>query len=91
MTIIDVWLFLKYRGRRTEFFVILDYFLPFYPLNNLKNQNFEKVIKRHVEISSFYATAPKIMIICYTVPEIWHVTDVVIIFHFVLFFALLRP
>ena len=30
------------------------------------------------------------MIIYYTVPEIWHVTDV-IIFHFELFFALLAP
>ena len=31
------------------------------------------------------------MIICYTVPEIWHVTDVIVIFHFGLFFALLPP
>ena len=33
----------------------------------------------------------KIMIICYTVPEIWCVTDVIVIFHFGLFFALLPP
>ena len=32
---------------------------------------------------------PKIMIIWYTVPEIWRVTDVIFIFHFGLFFALL--
>ena len=31
------------------------------------------------------------MIICYTVPEIWHVTDVIFIFYFGLFFALLPP
>ena len=31
------------------------------------------------------------MIICYTLPEIWHVTDVIVIFHFGLFFALLPP
>ena len=31
------------------------------------------------------------MIIWYTVPEIWRVTDVVCIFHFGLFFALLPP
>ena len=31
------------------------------------------------------------MIICYTVPEIWCVTDVIVIFHFGLFFALLPP
>ena len=29
------------------------------------------------------------MIICYTVPEIWRVTGVIVIFHFGLFFALL--
>ena len=28
------------------------------------------------------------MIICYTVPEIWCVTDVIVIFHFGIFFAL---
>ena len=31
------------------------------------------------------------MTICYTVPEIWHVTDVIVIFHFGLLFALLPP
>ena len=30
------------------------------------------------------------MIISYTVPEIWCVTDVIVIFHFGLFFALLQ-
>ena len=33
----DVW-FLRYRAQPTEFFVILNHFIPFYP----KNQNFEK-------------------------------------------------
>ena len=42
-----------------------------------------------LEISSFYTNVPKVMIICYTVPEIRHVTDVIHIFHFGLFFALL--
>ena len=42
-------------------------------------------------MSAFYASAPKIMLICYTVPEIWCVTDVIVIFHFGLFFALLPP
>ena len=40
----DVW-FLRYRARRTEYFVILDHFLLFYHLNNPKNQNFEKMRK----------------------------------------------
>ena len=31
------------------------------------------------------------MIICYTVPEIWCMIDVIVIFHFGLFFALLPP
>ena len=29
--------------RKTKFFVILGHFLPFYPPNNLENQNFEKM------------------------------------------------
>ena len=66
---------------------ILGYFLPFYLPNSPKNQNLEKV-KKTLEISSFYNSVPKIMIICYTVPEIWCVTDV-IISHFWPFFALL--
>ena len=40
----DVW-FLRYEAWQTEFFVILDHFLPFYPPNNPKNQNFEKMKK----------------------------------------------
>ena len=126
--------------QQTDFFIILDHFLPFYPPNNPKNQNFEKlkkhleilsfymctinenhmmygswdigcdrqnflsfwtifcpftplkswkieilkIWKKHLEILSFYASVPKIMIICYSVPEIWRVTDVTI-FHFGLF------
>ena len=42
-------------------------------------------------MSSFYTSVPKIMIIWYIVPEIWHVTDVIVIFHFGLFFALSPP
>ena len=40
-----------------------------------------------MEILTFYTRAPKIMIIGYTVSEIWHVTDC--FFHFGLFFAIL--
>ena len=36
----------------TEFLVILGQFFTFYPTNNLKNQNLEK-IKKHLQISSF--------------------------------------
>ena len=48
-------------------------FLSFYLTYNLKNENFEKM--KHLEVS-FYTSAPKIMIICYTGPKIWHVMDV---------------
>ena len=47
--------------------------------------------KKPLEISSFYTSAPKIMIICYIIPEMRCVTDVIVIFHFELFFALLPP
>ena len=49
----DVW-FLRYGVQRTQFFVILD---CVFPLNNLKNQNFEKM-KKHLEILSFYKCVP---------------------------------
>ena len=45
--------------------------------------------KKCLRISSFYKSVWKIMIICYTVPEICLMMDVIIIFHFGLFFALL--
>ena len=37
--------FLRYESWLTEFFVILDHFLPFYPPTNPKNQNSEKLKK----------------------------------------------
>ena len=129
--------------RQIELFVIWDYFFPFYPSNNLKKQNFEKMKKipidiiilhmctvneddimydswdmkhdrqnflwfwaifclltpltaqkikilknwkKHLVISSFYNSVPKIMIISYTAHEIWSMTHV-IIFHLGPFFA----
>ena len=143
----DVW-FLRNCTQQTDFFVILDHFLPFYPTNDPKYQNFEKVEKlpgdiiilhrcyinynhmmhgswdtkrngqnflsfwtcfypftplktrkikilkkwkTHPDVLSFYTNVPKFMIICYTVPEIWRVTDVIVIFQFGLLFALLPP
>ena len=40
----DLW-FLRYEAWKTELFVILDYFLLWYPHNNPKNQNFKKLKK----------------------------------------------
>ena len=54
-------------------------FCPFTPLTTQKIKIL-KNWKKHLEISSFYTSVPKIMIICYTVPEIWHVTNVIVIF-----------
>ena len=63
-------------------------FCPFTPLTAqkkiLKNE------KKHLEIPSFYTSAPKIMVIWYPVPDIWLVKNV-IIFCFGLFFNLLPP
>ena len=67
--------------------VISHFGLFFYPP---KSQKKMKKWKKCLEISSFYICAPKIMIICYTIPEICCVSDV-IIFHFGPFFALLLP
>ena len=36
-------------------------------------------------------SVPKIMIICCTVPEIWRVTNVIVIFHCGPFFCLFTP
>ena len=46
--------------------------------------------KKYLEILSINTSVPKIMIICFPAPEIWHMTNV-IIFHFGHFFALLNP
>ena len=84
-------LFLRYGTWQMYcYFFILGYTFPFYPHNSPKNENFKKM-KKGLEISSFYTSVPKIMIIYYTVPEIWYVTHVIVIFYFWLFFALLPP
>ena len=41
--------------------------------------------KKHLKISSFYTSVPKIMITCSTVSEIWCVTNLICIFPFGLF------
>ena len=64
-------------------------FCPFTPLTAWKIKILKKW-KKWLEISSFYASIPKIMMISYTIPQIWCVRDV-IIFHFGPFFALLCP
>ena len=64
-----VW-FLRYGARRTECFVNMDYFLPFYPTKNPRKSKFWKNEEQRLEISSFYTSVPKVMIRWYTVSEI---------------------
>ena len=63
---------------------ILGHFLPFYPLKNPQNQNFEKW-KDLLEISWFYTCVPKITIIWCTVPNMWDTEFFVILGHFLSF------
>ena len=65
-------------------------FCPFTLLTAWKIK-ISKKWKKHLEISPFYISVLKLMIMYHTVPEMWHVTDVIVIFHFGLFFARLAP
>ena len=77
-------------------FFILRYFLtspplpplPFPPSEQPKKTKFKKNEKNPGYIIILQSVL-KIMIICYTDPEIWHMTVVIVIFHFGLLFALL--
>ena len=82
--------FLRFRARQRKFFDILGHFLPFYPNINPKNEILKKW-KKNLGMSIFYINVPKIMAICYTVSEIWRVTDVILIFHFGLFLPFYPP
>ena len=69
-------------------------FCPFSPLTaqeiKIKKNNEKKhleILSFYTEILPFYTIVPKIMIIYCT--EISHMTDVIVIFHFGLFFTLL--
>ena len=69
---------------------ILGNFLPFHNPNCPKTKISKKRKKKQCQdISSFYTSLSKIMIIHHTVHEIWHMTHVIFIFHFESFFALL--
>ena len=74
---------------RRNYFSFWAIFVPFYPLTaqKIKLKKNEKNAWRYHQVR--YTSVPKIMIICYIVPEIWCLTDVIVIFHFGLFFTLL--
>ena len=69
------------------YFSFWTIFCPFTSATAWK-MKISKKMKKILEISSFYKSVQKTMIICYTALEIWRVTDV-IVFHFRQFFALL--
>ena len=71
-------------------FLSFSHFLPFYPTNNLKNQNFEKMKKKLLEISSFYTCASHMTITSCMVSEICGATDKIFCL-FVPLFVLLLP
>ena len=84
----DAW-FLRYKAQQS-FLSFWAIFCPFNPPNKPEIEILKKW-KKHLEISSFYTSVPKIIIICYTVPEIWCVTDVIIIFSFWAIFCPFTP
>ena len=72
--------------------IVIFHFGVFFALLLAWKMKISQKWKNCLEISSFYTSVPQLTIIWYTVPEIWQVTDVIVIFHFGLFFALLpRP
>ena len=71
-----------------------DIFFLFYSSSTLTTQKIKilkKWKKKNGEISSFHTSILKTIIICYTVLQIWCMTDVTVIFHFGLFFVLSTP
>ena len=76
-------------NRFNGYFLFRAIFFPFASVTAQKIKIFKK-LKNILEISLFYNSVPRIMMMCYTVPEIWCMTGV-IIFHFGPFFALLPP
>ena len=76
-------------NRCHSYFSFWDIFCPSFTSVTAQKIKIKKR-KKYLEISSFYIKVPKIMIISYTVPEIWHVTDI-IIFHFGLIFSPFSP
>ena len=69
------------------YFSFWDMFCPFTPLIAQKIKNIKKG-KNAWTYHHFTQVFQKIMIICYAIPEIWLVLDIIVIFQFGLFFVL---
>ena len=67
--------------------IFLSFWAIFWRVTPLTPQKIKilKKWKKCQEMLSFYPSVPKIMIICYIVPAIWHRTDIIFIFHVGLF------
>ena len=72
-----IWLqLLIYGVRQTEFIVILDHFLPFYPNSNQQNQHFEKNEKKNTwRYYHFTHVYHKYKVIWCMPHEIWSASD----------------
>ena len=66
------------RDGRNFYFSFWAILFPFTPLTTTKMKS-SKQSKKGLAIS-YYTSVSKIMIICYTVPELSHVLDVIVIF-----------
>ena len=73
------------------YFSLWAIFCPFTPMTSPKKEQIIENEKIYIYISLFYTFVLEIMLICYTVPQILCVTDVIVVFHFGLFLALLPP
>ena len=78
------------RDRCNCYFSFWAIFCPFTPRTTWQMKILKKW-KKPLEISSFYISVPKIMIICYTVTEIRSMTNVIITFSFWTIFCLFTP
>ena len=85
-----VW-FLRYGAWQIWLFFILDHFCPFNPLTTVQKIKILKKWKTFFEILSFYICVPIIMVRWCMVPEIWCMTDVIVVSHFGLVFTILLP
>ena len=61
--------FLRYGVQRTEFFDILSHYLPFYPIKDLKNQNFQKIKETPADIIILHKFTKNHDHMLYTAPE----------------------
>ena len=65
-------------------------FLALLPLLTAQKIKISRKWRRHLDVSSFNTSLPKILLLCYIAPEIWKVADV-IIFYVGLFLPLYPP